>query len=135
MKLWQKALFVLAMLLSVLVIVAYSANTVTVSGTYDFSVNNGCSTTVTTGCLKQFNVYDTTSGTGVLVGSIAAPSGATSATAAVSGSFSASIHAGARTFVITAQMADGTESDPKLSPVISQVVKPGAPVSLTLAAQ
>lgn len=127
----------LALAIALLLVVSTLAatNTVTVSGTYDFSVNSACSTTVTTSCLKQFNVYDTTGGTNVLIGSVASPSGATSSTAAVSGSFSASIHAGARTFIITAQMADGTESDPKLSPVISQVVKPGVPINLTLAAQ
>lgn len=131
----KKVILVLELLLLLTIPALAATNTVTVSGTYDFSVNNACSTTVTTGCLKQFNVYDTTSGTNVLIGSVASPSGATSSTAAVSGSFSASIHAGNRSFIITAQMADGTESDPKLSPVISQVVKPGAPINLTLAAQ
>lgn len=131
----MKRVLVILELLLLLALPALATNTVTVSGTYDFSTNNSCSATVTTGCLKQFNVYDTTSGSNVLIGSVAAPSGSNSATGAVSGSFTASIHAGARTFVITAQMADGTESDPKASPVISQVVKPGAPINLTLVAQ
>lgn len=112
-----------------------ATNTVTVSGAYDFSVNNACSATVTSGCLKQFNVYDTTSGTAVLLGSVAAPAGATSATSAVSGSFTIpALKAGPRTFIITAQMADGTESDPKASAVISQTVRPGVPINLGLTA-
>ena len=111
-----------------------ATNTVTVSGVYDFTVNNACSATVTTGCVKQFNVYDLTSGTAVKVGSIIAPAGANTATASVSGSFTVpAFIAGARTFGFSAQMADGTESDPKALGVTSiQTVRPGAPINLTL---
>jgi hypothetical protein len=41
---------------------APSQHTVTVTLNYDFSVDNACSTTVTTGCIQQFNIYDTTGG-------------------------------------------------------------------------
>jgi hypothetical protein len=41
---------------------APSQYTVTVTLNYDFTVDNGSSTTVTTGCLKQFNIYDITGG-------------------------------------------------------------------------
>ena len=39
-----------------------SQHTVSVTLNYDFTVDNGCSTTVTNGCVKQFNIYDITGG-------------------------------------------------------------------------
>jgi hypothetical protein len=41
---------------------AGSQHTVSVTLNYDFSVDNACSATVTTGCVKQFNIYDITGG-------------------------------------------------------------------------
>ena len=37
-------------------------HTVSVTLNYDFSVDNACSASVTTGCLKQFKIYDITGG-------------------------------------------------------------------------
>lgn len=109
-----------------------ATNTINVSGTYDFTVNNACSATVLTQCVKQFNVYDVTSATPVKLGSITAPSGANTATAAVAGSFTIpALVAGIRSFSFTAQMADGTESDPKAPTATSSTtVRPGVPVNL-----
>jgi len=41
---------------------AGSQHTVSVTLNYDFRVANACSASVTTGCLKQFNIYDITGG-------------------------------------------------------------------------
>jgi hypothetical protein len=41
---------------------AGSQHTVAATLNYDFSVDNACSSSVTTGCVKQFNVYDITGG-------------------------------------------------------------------------
>ena len=41
---------------------AGSQHTVSVTLNYDFSVDNACSASVTTGCVKQFNIYDMTGG-------------------------------------------------------------------------
>jgi hypothetical protein len=37
-------------------------HSVAVTLNYDFSVDNACSSSVTTGCVKQFNIYDTSGG-------------------------------------------------------------------------
>jgi hypothetical protein len=41
---------------------APAQHTVSVTLNYDFTVDNACSSSVTTACLKQFNIYDTTGG-------------------------------------------------------------------------
>jgi hypothetical protein len=41
---------------------AGSQHTVSVTLNYDFSVDNACSSSVTTGCVKQFNIHDITGG-------------------------------------------------------------------------
>jgi hypothetical protein len=41
---------------------AGSQHTLAVTLNYDFSVDNACSSSVTTGCVKQFNIYDVTGG-------------------------------------------------------------------------
>lgn len=110
-------------------------HTVTAKLNYDFTVDNACSATVTTGCLKQFNVYDLTGGAKTLLFSISAPAGANNAVTGITGtSGTLTMKAGTRTFGATAQMADGTESDPNAS-TATAVVKPGAPVSFTVTVQ
>jgi hypothetical protein len=42
------------------IVEAASQHTLTLN--YDFSVDNACSSSVTTGCLQQFNIYDITGG-------------------------------------------------------------------------
>jgi len=51
-----------AVLGSVATVGAGSQHTVSVTLNYDFSVDNACSASVTTGCVKQFNIYDITGG-------------------------------------------------------------------------
>jgi len=112
-----------------------SQHTVTATLNYDFTVDNACSATVTTGCLKQFNVYDLTGGTPVLLFSIAAPAGANNPVTGITGTSGLlTLKAGSHTFGATAQMADGTESSPNAS-TATAVVKPGIPVSFTVTVQ
>jgi hypothetical protein len=44
------------------IVEAASQHTVMVTLNYDFSVDNACSATVTTGCVQQFNIYDNSGG-------------------------------------------------------------------------
>lgn len=106
---------------------------VTASLSYDFSSDNACSATVTTGCLKQFNIYDVTNATApVLLFSIPAPTGASTQISGITGSSPAIVlKSGIHTFAATAAMADGTESDPNLA-TATATVKPGAPVNFAL---
>jgi len=113
-----------------------SQHTVTVTLNYDFSVDNGCSASVTTGCVKQFNIYDITGGgTPQKTFSISAPSGANSAITGITGTSGAvTMKAGVHTFAATAQMADGTESSPNAS-TATATVAPGSPVSFSVTVQ
>ena len=115
---------------------AGSQHTVSVTLNYDFSVDNGCSASVTTVCLKQFNIYDITGGgTPVKLFSIAAPSGASSAVTGITGtSGPVTLKSGVHTFAATAQMADGTESGPNGSTATAGVA-PGSPASFSVVVQ
>lgn len=107
-------------------------HTVTVTLDYDFTADNACSGSVTKGCLQRFNVYEVTSGAPVKLFSIAAPAGATGPVSGITGTSGLiRLHAGAHTFAATAQMADGTESDPNAC-TATATVKPGAPVNFTV---
>ena len=102
---------------------------------YDFTVDNACSATVTTGCVKQFNIYDLTGAAPVLLFSIPSPPGATGPVTGITGtSPTLTLKAGSRTFGATAQMADGTESSPNAA-TATAIIKPGAPVSFTVSMQ
>jgi hypothetical protein len=112
-----------------------SQHTVTATLSYDFTVDNACSSTVTTGCVKQFNIYDLTGATPVLLFSIPAPPGSTGPVTGITGtSPTLTLKAGSRTFGATAQMADGTESNPNAA-TATATVRPGAPVSFTVSIQ
>ena len=113
-----------------------SQHTITVSLNYDFTVDNGCSSTVTTGCVKQFNIYDITGGaTPVKLFTIAAPSAANTSMTGITGtSAMLTLKAGVHTFAATAQMADGTESNPNAS-TATATVAPGAPASFSVTVQ
>ncbi len=115
---------------------AGSQHTVSVALNYDFSVDNACSATVTTGCVKQFNIYDITGGgTPLKLFSIAAPSGANSAVTGITGTSGAlTLKAGIHSFAATAQMADGTESNPNGSTATAGVA-PGSPASFSVTVQ
>lgn len=113
-----------------------SQHTVTVTLNYDFSVDNACSSTMTTGCVKQFNIYDITGGgTPVKLFTIAAPSGANSAVSGITGTSGlVTLKAGVHTFAATAQMADGTESNPNGSTATATVL-PDSPASFSVVVQ
>jgi hypothetical protein len=113
-----------------------SQHTVSVTLNYDFSVDNACSASVTTGCVKQFNIYDITGGgTPLKLFSIAAPSGASSAVTGITGTSGAvTLRSGVHTFAATAQMADGTESSPNGSTATAGVA-PGSPASFSVVVQ
>jgi hypothetical protein len=133
----RKALAVMAMLtMGIPGAWATPGHTVTVTLNYDFSVDNACSTTVTTGCVKQFNIYDITGGaTPVKLFSITAPSGANSAVTGITGTSALiSLKAGVHTFAATAQMVDGTESSPNASTATAPVA-PGTPASFSVVVQ
>ena len=109
---------------------APAQHTVSVTLNYDFTIDNACSSTVTTACLKQFNIYDVTGGgTPVKLFSVPAPSGANSAITGIAGtSGNIALRSGVHTFAATAQMADGTESSPNAS-TATATVKPGTPTN------
>jgi len=115
---------------------AGSQHTVAVTLNYDFSVDNACSSSLTTGCVKQFNIYDITGGgTPVKLFSIAAPSGANSAVTGITGTSGlVTLKSGVHTFAATAQMADGTESSPNGSTATAGVA-PGSPASFSVVVQ
>ncbi len=121
---------------AVAVVGAGSQHTVAVTLNYDFSVDNACSASVTTGCLKQFNIYDITGGgTPVKLFSIAAPGGANSSVTGITGtSGPVTLKSGVHTFAATAQMADGTESSPNGSTATAGVA-PGSPASFSVVVQ
>ena len=132
------SVLILAVILAMLaiaalpVVAAPPTHTVTVTLNYDFTVDNGCSSTVTTGCLKQFNIYDITTGTSVKLFSIPAPAGASTALTGITGSQTGvTLKSGIHTFAATAVMADGTESSPNASTATATVL-PGAPVNFSL---
>jgi len=135
----MKRLILLALVAAGLAVAAVgtaSQHTVAVTLNYDFSVDNACSASVTTGCLKQFNIYDITGGgTPVKLFSIAAPSGANSAVTGIAGtSGPVTLKSGVHTFAATAQMADGTESSPNGSTATAGVA-PGSPASFSVVVQ
>jgi len=115
---------------------AGSQHTVSVTLNYDFGVDNACSSSVTTGCVKQFNIYDITGGgTPVKLFSVAAPAGANSAVTGIAGtSGPVTLKSGVHTFAATAQMADGTESSPNGSTATAGVA-PGSPASFSVVVQ
>ena len=115
---------------------AAGQHTMAVTLNYDFSVDNACSSSVTTGCIKQFNIYDITGGaTPVKLFSIAAPSGANGAVTGITGTSGAvTLKSGVHTFAATAQLADGTESSPNGS-TATATVGPASPVSFSVTVQ
>jgi hypothetical protein len=127
---------VLGLLAPMLVWAAPSHHTVTATLNYDFTVDHACSATVTTGCVKQFNIYDITGGgTPTKLFSIVTPSGASTAVTGITGTSALlTLQAGVHTFAATAQMADGTESSPNAC-TATATVDPASPVNFSLTVQ
>jgi hypothetical protein len=85
---------------------------VTVTFNYDFNLNHVCSQALTKNCVKQFNVYDTTDKEPVKLFSIPVPAGAAGFVKGITGtSPPLPLRTGEHILGVTAQAADGTESD------------------------
>jgi len=86
--------------------------TVTVSFDYDFRLSPPCSPGLTSKCVKQFNVYDMTGEARVKLFSIAVPVGAAGLIKGITGiSEPLLLPAGKHLLAVTAESADGAESD------------------------
>lgn len=111
---------------------ATGQHTVAVTLNYDFTTDGACSATVTKSCLQQFNIYDVTTGTPVKLFSITAPAGANGPVNGITGtSGQLSLKSGVHIFGATAQMADGTESNPNGSTATATTL-PGSPASFSV---
>ena len=85
---------------------------VTVTFNYDFNLSHPCSVTLTMNCVKQFNVYDTTDDKREKLFSIPVPVDAAGFVKGITGtSPPLNLRVGEHIFVVTAQAAEGTESD------------------------
>ncbi len=95
-----------------LVLFSRRGRTVTVAFDYDFRLNPACSPKLTKNCVKQFNVYDISSGGRTKLFSIPVPAGATGSVKGITGtSPPVPLAAGKHTLAVTAESAEGTESD------------------------
>lgn len=107
-------------------------HTVAVTLNYDFTTDAACSATVTKNCVQQFNIYDVTTGTPVKLFSVAAPAGATGAVNGITGTSGLlTLRSGVHVFGATAQMADGTESNPNAS-TATVTTPPGSPANFSV---
>lgn len=91
-----------------------SKHTITVNFAYDFSITPACSKTVTKVCVQQFIVYDISAGLAVRTKlfSIPAPPGETKLVKNMTGKSPLLLfESGRHRIAVTAQMADGKESD------------------------
>jgi len=123
---------VLFLALAAAVQAAPGQHTVAVTLNYDFTTDAACSATVTKNCLQQFNIYDVTTGTPVKLFSVTAPAGATGAVNGISGTSGLlTLRSGVHVFGATAQMADGTESNPNAS-TATATTPPGSPANFSV---
>jgi hypothetical protein len=84
---------------------------VSVTFDYDFTETGACSSTIFTGCIAQFNVYDVGARKPVKLFSIPAPAGAHSLTKDIVGkSQPLAIGSGRHVLAVSAQTASGEES-------------------------
>jgi hypothetical protein len=85
---------------------------VTVTFNYDFNLSPACSLTLTKNCVRQFNVYDTTDKKLVKLFTIPLPADATGFVKGITGtSPPLNLRDAEHILSVTAQEADGTESD------------------------
>jgi hypothetical protein len=111
---------------------ATGQHTLAVTLNYDFTTDGTCSATVTKNCLQQFNIYDVTTGAPVKLFSINAPAGANGPVNGITGtSGQLSLKSGVHIFGATAQMADGTESNPNGSTATATTLL-GSPASYSI---
>lgn len=92
---------------------------------YDFTKQHACAPTETKNCVKQFNVYELTSGLPLKLFSFPAPAGSRGLVKGIKGrSGLLMLNAGDHIIGATATLADGRESDPKACTVIAKVPSP-----------
>jgi hypothetical protein len=94
-----------------LVLLSRRDRTVTVAFDYDFRLNPACSPKLTKNCVKQFNVYDISSAGRTKLFSIPVPAAAGSVKGITGTSPPVPLSAGKHTLAVTAESAEGTESD------------------------
>jgi len=91
---------------------------------YDFGATPACSRKVTTGCVQQFNLYDISQGTTkrVKLGSIPVPAGASGQVKGISGITEPLLfNSGKHLIAVTAQLPDGSESNPRKCTTIVEI--------------
>ena len=125
-------------LAALLVVAAHAAqaapgqHTVSVTLNYDFTTDPACSSTLTKGCVQQFNIYDVTTSTPVKLFSVTAPPGGTGPVNGITGTSGLlTLRSGVHVFGATAQMADGTESNPNAS-TATVTTPPGSPANFSV---
>ena len=109
------AFFGLSVVLSAATIQAQEVkHSITFTFDYDFSQNPACSVKVKQACVQQFVFYDISQGVTkrIKLGSITVPAGATGLVKRITAtSDSLLFNSGRHTITVSAQMADGSESD------------------------
>lgn len=106
-----------------------STHKITVTFDYNFGTTPACSPTVTQRCVKQFIVYDISAGIPkrAKIGAIPVPPGATGFVRGISGTTEPLLFdPGKHRLAVSAQMADGTESDLRFCTVVVQIPSPQA---------
>jgi len=91
-----------------------SRHKITLTFDYDFRITPACSAEVKRACVQQFNVYDISAGIAkrVKLGSIPVPAKASGLVKGISFTSKARLfYAGKHMLAVSAQLADGTESD------------------------
>ena len=101
-----------------------NTHTISVTFDYNFALTPACSATVTQKCVKQFNIYDISPGVAkrTKIGSVPIPSNATGLVKGISGTTDPVLFdPGKHRLAVSAQMPDGTESDPRFCSAIVQI--------------
>jgi len=103
--------FLLAFVSLLFVIIPHKRR-ITVTFDYDFRLSHACSLALTKNCVKQFNVYDMTAEGRMKLFSIPVPGGADGFVKGITGTSPPTLlPAGEHIVAVTAESADGTESD------------------------
>src|SRR6267154_3866264 len=79
---------------------------------YDFGLHPACSLTVTKNCIKQFNVYEIAADGRIKLFSLPVPGGAAGIVKGITGTSPRIALAGEHIVAVTAESAEGFESDP-----------------------
>jgi len=129
------ALAILAAAVPLVAAAQAQQHTVTATLDYNFKRLHSCSAKETTGCVKQFNIYELTGGPTPMrkLFSFPAPSAEKKLVKKITAtSGPVDLMPGVHMFGATAEMADGSESDPKACTALGKVGT-GMVVSLAIA--